>query len=207
MRAYSRIFWCSIVVSVCAICWMRIQNTYGGLARERLINAQGTVQLALFVPGDDIQRVLLDLIEHETDRIRIAVYIITDRVIADALIAAHKRGVRVEVVSCSSRAYLRASKITCLLAQGIAVYLCPAARYAVMHHKFFIFNTALGFPVCATGSFNCTNSAAYRNKEDIIFLSDPAIVTAYEQRFSYLIALSKGSCYTKSEKHFLLKSP
>jgi phosphatidylserine/phosphatidylglycerophosphate/cardiolipin synthase-like enzyme len=63
-----------------------------------------------------------------------------------------------------------------------------------MHHKFCIFD---GKRVM-TGSYNITGNAYKNNYENAIFLSDPGVVKAYQDRFNNLFdkgteILSKGS--------------
>jgi len=161
------------------------------LARQKLLDEHGKIQQVLFSPDDMIREVLLGLISLEKERIIVASYVITDRAIAEALITAHKRGVRVEIVTCRSGAQEGWSKINLLIAAKIPVYVYPAGfSRSLMHNKFIIFfSVTLGNGqkmIIGTGSYNMTNAASDTNQESFIFLEQRSIIKKYIQRFEHL---------------------
>jgi phosphatidylserine/phosphatidylglycerophosphate/cardiolipin synthase-like enzyme len=86
------------------------------------VQSTGRITHALFCPDDDSRGLLLDLIACEKKAIYFAAFLLTDEVIARALIDAKKRGVVVEVVTdqmcCEER-----GKAHMLHTQGIEVFV------------------------------------------------------------------------------------
>lgn len=160
-------------------------------ARTKLINAQGRIKKALFSPEDKIREVLLGLISAETQRILIASYVITDRIIVEELIKCHKRGVKIEIIVCRSGAQDQWTKVGLLIEAGIPVYVYPSAFVrSLMHNKFIVFSRCFERTILATGSFNITNSADKANQENLLFMDDPELVRQYIQRFEHIKHLS-----------------
>ncbi len=147
---------------------------------------------ALFCPDDDSRGLLLDLIACEKKALYIAAFLITDEVIARAIVDAKKRGVVVEVVTdrlcCEER-----GKADMLHKQGIEVLVyCgkrgdttkSANRADIMHNKFIVFESNLfGLSILWTGSFNFTHSARLRNQENVFVSNDRVIVDQYRKQF------------------------
>lgn len=147
---------------------------------------------ALFCPDDDSRGLLLDLIACEKKALYIAAFLLTDEVIARAIIDAKKRGVIVEVVTdrlcCEER-----GKADFLHQHGIEVLVyCGKCgknahktnRADIMHNKFIVFEKNLfGQSILWTGSFNFTHSARLRNQENVLVLNNAAIIERYRQQF------------------------
>jgi phosphatidylserine/phosphatidylglycerophosphate/cardiolipin synthase-like enzyme len=174
--------------------------------RDEAINQAGyeTVQeddgvlcnKAYFSPDDDLQQKLIDLINSEQEEISLAIYAFTNKKIADALMAAHQRGVRIEIVVDPGFLSDRYTKIGLLHEHGIIVYMynpqqSPTARKKsmsnIMHNKFVLFKKNLDNQTMVwTGSFNFTNSAHLSNQENVVVLNYPSIVRRYEHQFREL---------------------
>jgi len=160
-------------------------------AHRQLVGNNGKIKKALFSPDDGIREVILGLIAAETKAIYVASYVITDKLITEALIEAHQRKVKVEVVTCRSGAKDTWSKVDQLQEAGIPVYIYPSGyTRSIMHNKFIVFQKTLGRMVLATGSFNMTRSASQTNQENMLFLDDGDLSKQYLQRFEYLKTLS-----------------
>jgi len=111
----------------------------------------------------------------------VAAYSFTSKPIAKALVDAHKRGVRVQVVLDKSQRTERYSSATFLSNMGIPVRI--DSRYAIMHNKFMVIDGK----TVETGSFNYTSSAARRNAENVIVLRDnPRAAQVYAQQWQRL---------------------
>jgi phosphatidylserine/phosphatidylglycerophosphate/cardiolipin synthase-like enzyme len=162
-------------------------------AQKMLFQSGSVVRRVLFSPDDDIKTVLIGLIEQEKKRIALAVFTITDKDIAQALIDAHQRKVIVELVTDRGTMVSEYSKMPLLMKAGIAVYSYPKvkdmdkARQSLMHNKFILFYSSLqGKMLLWTGSFNLSRAASYSNQENVIVLDDAALISPYVQRFSLL---------------------
>ncbi len=176
-----------------------IHETTSSTARlsKILTNQDGVISRALFSPQDTIKEVVINLIEHEQKRVSLAIYSFTDPDIAKALIDAHERGIRVEVVVDRGYAADKFSRVNQLANAKIfvTVYQPPHSdnsnTHCIMHNKFFIFEKNVkNKQILLTGSFNCTRSANASNKENVLVIEEPNIIGAYYREFNQL----KKSC-------------
>jgi phosphatidylserine/phosphatidylglycerophosphate/cardiolipin synthase-like enzyme len=125
---------------------------------------------AAFTPDDDIAALIVKRIAAARQSVRMQAYLFTDRRIANALLAALKRGVQVEIVGDAAQhaagglPYLRA-----LDRAGARVYL--SAAHAAMHNKIVIVDGDGPAAAVVTGSYNFTPSAQSRNAENVVVLS------------------------------------
>jgi phosphatidylserine/phosphatidylglycerophosphate/cardiolipin synthase-like enzyme len=164
---------------------------YQTTARAKLIGPNGRIKKALFSPEDNIRDVLLGLVSVETQRIMLASYVITDKVLVEELIKAHQRGVKVEIIVCRSGAQDQWSKVNMLIGARVPVYVYPSAFIrSLMHNKFVVFFKALDRQILATGSYNMTVAANKANQENCLFVDDPELVHQYIARFEALKRLS-----------------
>ena len=132
---------------------------------------------AYFTPGTECEdRIIAEL--GRADKIDIAVYSITNPKIANAIIAAHRRGARVRILTDRTMAGHKSSMIDELVAAGIPVR--TNRRHKIEHNKFAVFDNRR----MVTGSYNWTTAATKYNSENCIFLTHPA--QEYSKRFEYL---------------------
>lgn len=154
----------AITVIVCAMSFS------AGVAVAERLPATGTVEVA-YSPADDTEALVLRVIAAARRTLHVQAYVFTSRPVASALVAAHRRGVRVEVLAdaeMNSRA--KGNVMPQLLAAGIPVAF--ETRYAAAHNKVLIADA--DGPGCAvmTGSYNFTWSAKNRNAENVLVLRD-----------------------------------
>lgn len=146
-------------------------------ASERFA-AEGEIEVA-FAPRDDTEKVVVDLIRSARRSLAVQAYAFTSRNIADAMVAAHRRGVRVEVLAdAQMNRRGKGNAIGRLLAAGVPVAF--ETRYGAAHNKVLIVD-AEG-PRCAvlTGSYNFTWAANNRNAENLLIVRDHcALARAY----------------------------
>lgn len=130
-----------------------------------------------FTPGTECEdRIITELGRATT--VDIAVYSITNPKIADAIIAAHRRGAMVRIITDRTMAGHKSSLIDELSADGIPVR--TNRRHKIEHNKFAIFDNQR----IVTGSYNWTTAATKSNSENCIFLPAPA--QKYAKRFEVL---------------------
>ncbi len=108
----------------------------------------------------------------------VAVYDIDNGPIADALIAAHRRGVLVRIVTDTD--YLNEDALLRVMAAGIQVV--GDAREPFMHHKFAVVDGAEVW----TGSMNYTDNDAYRNNNVLIHIRSVRLAENYAAEFEQL---------------------
>ncbi|ALR07857.1 phospholipase D family protein (plasmid) [Xylella fastidiosa] len=120
-----------------------------------------------FSPAADsasAQDVVLRAIDSARSSIFVVAYSFTSKPIATALLAAHRRNVKVAVVADSGQNTKSYSAVWFLANQGVPVRLND--RYQATHHKFMVID---GLHV-ETGSFNYSSAAANRNAENALVL-------------------------------------
>jgi len=131
-----------------------------------------------------IERRIIDTIRHvpKGETIRIAVYSFDREGVADALIAAHKRGVKVQMLlndhqDTHAMKRVRAVLGTNRFAKNF-IYKCKsgcrtfADQYRNLHSKFYTFTqSGKSKDVLITGSVNLTRNAVYHQWNDGYFMS------------------------------------
>jgi cardiolipin hydrolase len=144
-----------------------------------------------FSPDDDVRSILLDMIAREHNRIAIAVFAFTDHTIAQGLIDAHKRGVRVELITDPASLRDVHNKIGMLCDAGVPVYVYNArgaqrGLSSTMHHKFALFGVHNEASLVWTGSCNFTRSAYESNQENAVVLSGEFFIAKFATQFDRL---------------------
>lgn len=140
--------------------------------------AVGRIEV-LFTPWDDAEGALMRELGAARHSIHVQAFLLTSRNLTRALIAAHRRGVAVQVLADREMG-LRGdnSRVLDLHSAGIDVRL--ETRYASAHNKIMLIDVEGTRPVIITGSYNFTYSAQARNAENMLILRDnPALAHAY----------------------------
>lgn len=149
------------------------------LAASQVLPGTGSLEVA-FSPTDNPEALLLRVIGEARESVRVHAYVFTSRAIAGGLVAAHQRGVSVEVLADAemNRRGGRNAALPRLLEAGVP--LAFETAYAAAHNKVLIVDP--GGPGCTvvTGSYNFTWSAQNRNAENVLVLRDNCpLVEAY----------------------------
>jgi phosphatidylserine/phosphatidylglycerophosphate/cardiolipin synthase-like enzyme len=164
-----------------------------------------------FSPDDNVIDLLLALIAREEKSICVAAYMITDKKVAQKLVEAHKRGVRVELIADTCCIKSDAGNISSLVKHAIPVYVyqgtAPSSAMSnIMHHKFIVFGKNIGNKSFVwTGSFNFTHSAQQYNQENVVIFSDPYAVERFSQHFELLKKRCVSYCLVPKEKQKVAK--
>jgi phosphatidylserine/phosphatidylglycerophosphate/cardiolipin synthase-like enzyme len=120
-------------------------------------------------------RYLAEAIRNARASVDVAVLQLNLWSVRDALIAAHRQGVRVRVVTDSD--YLDYDEIRQLIEAGIPVL--GDRREGLMHNKFTVIDRLEVW----TGSMNYTISEGYRNNNNLIRLRSPELAQNYSAEF------------------------
>lgn len=147
-----------------------------------VLPAEVTAEVAFSPKGESLE-LIVHVIEGAKESILVAAYSFTSKPIAQALLAAHKRGVRVLVVADkkSNGGKSRYSAATFLANQSVPVRL--NGSYAIFHHKFMVIDGA----TLQTGSFNYSAAANNKNAENVLVLRGvPAIASSYAMEWKRL---------------------
>ncbi len=138
----------------------------------------GTAEVA-FSPWDDAEALLLRTLAAARFEVYVQAYLLTSRNVAEGLIEAKGRGVRVSVLADGPNvAGSEFSQVPRLAAAGIPVAL--ETRYSAAHNKLMIIDPEHASCAVLTGSYNYTSSARKKNAENLLVLKgDPALARAY----------------------------
>lgn len=144
-----------------------------------------------FTPDDNIRDELLRHIGQESEKIQIAVFMMTDQEITKALIHALQRNVSIELITDAGCLKERSNKINELCARGCSVRIYNPSynqknKTSLMHHKFALFTNNLDKSLVWTGSYNFTKSASSSNQENALVLDDQKIFDIFSKQFQRL---------------------
>ncbi len=144
--------------------------------------------LVFFAPGERC----LQQIVHRFSQCRrtadVCVFTITDDRIARAVLDAHRRGVKVRIISDNEKCHDPGSDIFKFRDAGIPVKLDDVRGHADpginghMHHKFALFDGAR----LINGSYNWTRGAAEVNYENVVDTADAKLIAAFAAEFERL---------------------
>ena len=136
----------------------------------------------LFSPEVSIKESILKEMESTTSVLDLAIHEITSLDMAQALVKAKQRGVRVRVIADSKQANMKTSKVTYLIQQGILVKVLGGKEKGVMNHRFAI----LDGKRVLTGSFDWSEASLKWNYENILILHESEGVATYQKEFDRL---------------------
>jgi phosphatidylserine/phosphatidylglycerophosphate/cardiolipin synthase-like enzyme len=135
---------------------------------------------AYFSPHDDCTGRIIRLFGEARATADLCVFTITDDRLSDALLAAHRRGVRLRIITDNDKAHDLGSDIERFRAAGIAVREDRTPFH--MHHKYAIFDGKW----LLNGSFNWTRGAARDNQENIVVTNDANLLSMFAGAFERL---------------------
>jgi mitochondrial cardiolipin hydrolase len=135
---------------------------------------------AFFSPGDSCLGRIVSRLNTARRTADICVFTITDDRIAGAILAAHKRGVKIRIITDNEKAYDEGSDVQRLQAAGIPLLVDHTPFH--MHHKFALFDRSR----LINGSYNWTRSAAANNEENVTDTGDPALLASFQREFDAL---------------------
>ena len=139
--------------------------------------SQQQIAAVCFTPGGDCTGVVVHEIDTARQTVLVQAYSFTSPPIAESLVRAAKRGVKVNVVLDKSQRTERYSGATYLANNGIPVAIDD--RHAIAHNKVMVIDAATEI----SGSFNFTRSAQERNAENLLVIRDPAIAVLYTKNW------------------------
>ena len=131
-----------------------------------------------FSPHGGCTQAVVDNLNWAERYIRVQAYSFTSKPIAEALIAAHKRGVDVQVLLDKSQLHGKGSKLDLLVQAGVPVMIDK--KHAIAHNKVMIID---GVTVL-TGSFNFTNAAEDNNAENLLVVHDKVVTKKYRDNWN-----------------------
>ncbi len=144
----------------------------------------GIKQELKWTPKDDIRAFIVDIINKTNKSIRGAYYLLSDKEIGEALINAHKRGIKINLILDKGSFSYEIPHT--LKAAGINIVYFIGKSGSNMHHKFLIVENKNSEKFVIFGSFNFTNNAASKNQEHACLTNFPQTINEFEECFKYL---------------------
>jgi phosphatidylserine/phosphatidylglycerophosphate/cardiolipin synthase-like enzyme len=126
-----------------------------------------------FSPNNGATDAIVREIDLARSEILVQAYSFTSAPIAQALLKAHKRGVKVSAILDKSQKTQKYSSASFLLNAGIPAYI--DAKHAIAHNKIILIDRA----VVITGSFNFTKAAEEKNAENLLIIRSQALAKPY----------------------------
>lgn len=134
----------------------------------------------LFSPGQDIPENIAFHISQAKRSIDLCVFTISDEHLGHALKAAHRRGVRVRLITDGNKMRDTGSQVKDLARAGIHVKVDNSKYH--MHNKFGLIDERIAF----TGSYNWTYTAKAYNQENLVITTNYTIVHTFINEFENL---------------------
>lgn len=153
-----------------------IKNVNSALISRPSMSTSG----AYFSPGEACRNVIINQINTAISFLQICVFTISDDAITKAILASHRRGTEIKILTDNDKSMDVGSDIEQLAKQGIAVKMDRTANH--MHHKFMVVDGK----AVITGSYNWTRSAAMYNHENILLTNDGGVVKSFLKQFDQL---------------------
>lgn len=135
-----------------------------------------------FTPGQRCLPIIQKEIDKAQKTIRVQAYSFTSKEIAQALIRAHLKGIKVIVLADKSQRQAHHTQVKELKRKGIILFF--DMKPAIAHNKIIIIDDS----TIITGSYNFTKAAELRNAENIIVIRDKTTVQQYLDNFSRRLA-------------------
>lgn len=152
----------------------------------------GTPLHVWFSPQDQPRDKIVNVLGQATSSIRIAMNWFTDDALADAVIAAHRRGAEAVVIIDDATAQQKSSVAPALCAAGIDVY--EDDFIGTVHNKFAVVDAAADNPRVLTGSANWSVNGMERNDENVLLIHDAAIASQYSDEWEEIFERSTPVC-------------
>ena len=137
---------------------------------------------ALFSPGGSIKENLQKEMESTASTLDLAIHEMTSLEMAQILVKAKQRGVKVRGIADSKQANIRPSKITYLIQQGILVKVLGGKEKGVMNHRFMI----LDGKRVLIGSLDWSEATLKWNYENLLIVNESEVVAIYQKEFDRL---------------------
>ena len=142
--------------------------------------------MVYFSPNGGGEKAMANLIRSARKEVFICIYMFTSRVLAQAVMQAHGRGIKVALVMDSKESTAAYGKAKDFVEKGIDVkFVKPqqdsrGGRYSKFHHKFAVIDGKY----VITGSFNWTQAADILNQENVLIINNKTLAKAYRKEFS-----------------------
>ena len=146
-------------------------------AKESGHTVTGTDTEVYFSPQGGCTEAVVRELDKARSAVLVQAYSFTSAPIAKALVDAHKRGVKVQVILDKSQRTERYSSADFVAHAGIPTFI--DAKHAIAHNKVMVIDGA----TLLTGSFNFTTGAEMHNAENLLVIHDAKLAGKYAENW------------------------
>jgi phosphatidylserine/phosphatidylglycerophosphate/cardiolipin synthase-like enzyme len=140
--------------------------------------ARGTKWSIYFSPQGGCTEAVVEALTKARSGVLVQAYSFTSAPIAKALVEAHRRGAKVEVILDKSQRTEKYSSATFIYNNGIPCFI--DAQHAIAHNKIMVIDGQ----TVITGSFNFTKAAEDKNAENLLVIEDAEMAAKYAQNWA-----------------------
>jgi len=151
--------------------WVVFSVTFS-LAQERPVSWE-----VYFSPNGECTDAIIRELNKAQNTVLVQAYSFTSVQIAKALLDAHTRGIRVEVILDKSQKSQSYSSATFLYNAGIPTKI--DSQHSIAHNKVMIIDGE----TVITGSFNFTKAAEEKNAENLLIIHDKTLASLYTKNW------------------------
>jgi phosphatidylserine/phosphatidylglycerophosphate/cardiolipin synthase-like enzyme len=126
-----------------------------------------------FSPHGGCTEAIIRELNNAKTSVLVQAYSFTSAAIAKAVVNAHKRGLKVEVILDKSQRTEKYSSTTFFFNMGIPTRI--DAKHSIAHNKVLIIDGE----IVSTGSFNFTKAAEENNAENLLIINDKKLASLY----------------------------
>ena len=134
-----------------------------------------------FFPNPSNEQRVVNMFRTCKKTLDIAIFTFTRDSIAQAILEAHQRGVKIRCIGDDGNSKVKGSDVRLLASIGIPCKTDNNIRFH-MHNKMAIIDNS----VVITGSFNWTNQAVNKNQDNILFIEDKNIANQYTEYYNHI---------------------
>jgi cardiolipin hydrolase len=155
---------------------------------EDLYQPNNQIMDAFFFPNLENVKKIQMYIKKAKRTLDLCIFSFSNDDLANEIIAAHKRGVKVRIVTDDEAMTNKGADAQRCSDEGIIVRTDSEQKFH-MHNKYMCVDSAF----VLTGSFNWTYQAGKSNQENVIVVDDDFLVKKYDNNFSQLWAQFSGN--------------
>ncbi len=140
----------------------------------------------LFSPGSNTENRLSGIIDAAKHTLDVVTFTFSSKPLADAVVAAKNRGVKVRMIMDSTMA--KTSAVAKYVFESGVDFRVRGGRTdtGALHNKFAIMDGAL----LETGSFNWTTNASVNSFENVVFTNNTAALNEYQSKYDWFYSSS-----------------
>jgi phosphatidylserine/phosphatidylglycerophosphate/cardiolipin synthase-like enzyme len=138
---------------------------------------QAEVLGVYFTPPTGAAQAIVKTIDASRSEVLVQAYGFTHNAIAQAIVRAHQRGVKVSVLLDQKSDHTNRYVVDLL--NNAQVTMRQDGKHAIAHNKVMVIDES----VVITGSFNFTNSAETRNAENFLILKSSTLANRYKEEW------------------------